>query len=91
MVGIRELMSTYIFDVLALSETWLSPNTSYCEVAIPGSAKLNGGGVLLYIRDIIPFTVKNELAANIRSCYGLKLTGQSVNRFWLLLHTNPQK
>ena len=72
--GVRELMSTYIFDVLALSETWLSPKTSDCEVTIPGysvvqkdrtgSAKLNGGGVLLYIRDNIPFTVKNELAAN---------------------------
>ena len=72
--GVRELMSTYIFDVLALSETWLSPKISDCEVTIPGhsvvrkdrtgSAKLNGGGVLLYIRDSIPFTVKNELAAN---------------------------
>ena len=60
--------------MLALSETWLSPKTSDCEVTIPwysvvqkdrtGSAKLNGGGVLLYIRDNIPFTVKNELANN---------------------------
>ena len=72
--GVRELMSTYIFDVLALSETWPSPKISDCEVTIPGysvvrkdrtgSTKLNGGGVLLYIRDNIPFTVKNELAAN---------------------------
>jgi len=72
--GVRELVSTYIFDVLALSDTWLSPKISDCEVTIPGysvvrkdrtgSAKLNGGGVLLYIRDNIPFTLKNELAAN---------------------------
>lgn len=72
--GVRELMSTYIFDVLALSDTWLSQKISDCEVTIPGysvvrkdrtgSAKLNGGGVLLYIRDNIPFTVNNELAAN---------------------------
>ena len=26
--GVRELMSTYIFGVLALSETWLSPKIS---------------------------------------------------------------
>ena len=72
--GVRELMSAYIFDVLALSETWLSPKISDCKVTIPGysvvqkdrtgSTKLNGGGVLLYIRDNVPFTVKNELAAN---------------------------
>ena len=72
--GVRELISTYIFDVLALSDTWLSQKISACEVTIPeysvvrkdrtGSAKLNGGGVLLYIRDNIPVTVNNELAAN---------------------------
>ena len=72
--GVRKLMSTNIFDVLALSDTWLSLKISDCEVTIPGysavrkdrngSAKLNGGGVLLYTRDNIPFTVKNELAAN---------------------------
>ena len=55
--GVRELMSTYIFDVLVLSETWLPPKISDCEVTTPGysvvrkdriaSAKLNGGGVLL--------------------------------------------
>lgn len=29
-----------------------------------GSTKLNGGGVLFYIRDNIPFTVKKDLATN---------------------------
>ena len=29
-----------------------------------GSAKLKGGGVLFYIRENIPFLIKNELAAN---------------------------
>ena len=55
MDGVRELMSTHVFDVLALSETWLSPNITHNEVDIPGytvarkdrtgSAKLNGSGV----------------------------------------------
>ena len=73
MDGVREL-SIYIFDVLALSETWLSSKISDCEVTVPGysvvgkdrtgSTKLNRGGVLLYIRENIPFTVKNELAAD---------------------------
>lgn len=74
MEGVRELFSTYAFDVLALSETWLSSNITDNEISIPGytlarkdrsgSAKLNGGGVLFYIRENIPFLVKNELAAN---------------------------
>ena len=90
--GVHELMSTYNFDVLTLSETWLSSNISDREVTIPGytlvrkdrngSTKLNGGGVLFYIRDNIPFTVKKDLSSNgRRSCYGLKLTDQSVNLF----------
>ena len=72
--GVCKLMSTYNFDVPTRSETWLSSNISDCEVTIPGytlvrkdrngSTKLNGGGVLFYIRDNIPFTVKKDLATN---------------------------
>ena len=72
--GVRKLMSTYNFDVPTQSETWLSSNISDCEHTIPGYTlvrkdrnwltKLNGGGVLFYIRDNIPFTVKKDLATN---------------------------
>lgn len=91
MDGVRELFSSYDFDVLALSETWLSSNITDDEISIPGytlarkdrsgSAKLNGGGVLIYIRENIPFHVKNELAANNNSYYGSKSTDQSANHF----------
>ena len=37
------------------------------------SAKLSGGGVLLYMRDNIPFTVKNELAANNEELLRIKI------------------
>ena len=77
--GVRELMSTYNFDVLKLSETWLSSNISDCEVTIPGytlvrkdrngSTKLNGGGVLFYIRD--------NIANSIRVIYGIILLSLS--------------
>ena len=53
------------------------------EVTIPGysvvrkdrtaSAKLSGDGVLLYMRDNIPFTVKNELAANNEELLRIKI------------------
>jgi len=73
MDGVPELMSIHVFDALALTETKLFPNITDNEVDIPGytvvrkdstgSAKLNGGGVLLYVRENSLFTVKNDFAA----------------------------
>ena len=37
------------------------------------SAKLSAGGVLLHMRDNIPFTVKNELAANNEELLRIKI------------------
>jgi hypothetical protein len=64
MERIRELIIQYKFDVLALNETFLTSDIDDCELYIPGyklarkdrtnSAKLSGGGVLIYIRDCIP-------------------------------------
>ena len=61
MDGVHELISNHVFDLLTLSETWLSPHKTDNEVGIPGytavrkdrtgSAKLNEGGVLLYVRE----------------------------------------
>ena len=36
MEGVRELFSTFAFDVLALSETWLSSNITDNEISICG-------------------------------------------------------
>jgi len=83
MDGVCELFSTYAFNVLALSETWLSSNITDNEISISGytlaqkdrsgSAKLNGGGVLFYICENIPFLVKNELAANNEELLWIKV------------------
>jgi hypothetical protein len=56
---------------LALNETFLTSDIDDCELYIPGyklarkdrtnSAKLSGGGVLIYIRDCIPFVMRTDL------------------------------
>ena len=57
---IDPVRTSYFSDLFLLRKYFSRPK-NYRRT---GSAKLNGGGVLLYIRDNIPFTVKNELAAN---------------------------
>jgi hypothetical protein len=68
---IRELIIQYKFDVLAINETFLTSDIDDCELYIPGyklarkdrtnSAKLSGGGVIIYIRDCIPFVTRTDL------------------------------
>ena len=63
--GVKELIDNYSFDILALSETWLTSEISDSEIYIMGystvrkdrqnSSKACGGGVLIYVRDGIPF------------------------------------
>ena len=57
---IDPVRTSYFSDLFLLRKYFSRPK-NYRRT---GSAKLNGGGVLLYIRDNIPFPVNNELAAN---------------------------
>ena len=71
MDGIRDLLSRYKFDVLAINKTFLSPDINDTEVTIPeyrlarkdrsNSTKSTGGGVIIFIRDNIPFAVRSDL------------------------------
>ena len=80
---IRELIIQYKFDVLALNETFLTSDIDDSELYIPGyklarkdrtnSAKLSGGGVMIYIRDCIPFVTRTDLMhSETELYYGLK-------------------
>ena len=70
--GVRELLYDYNLDVLALSETWLSPDIADSEIDLVGyklvrkdrngSNKLSGGGVMFYVRETIPFTMRADLS-----------------------------
>ena len=48
-------------DIIALTETWLDPSISSSEIFIPGYISIRrdrnwrGGGILLYLKDSIPF------------------------------------
>ena len=72
--SIKELLSIYSFGILALTETWMSPDITNDEIYIPGysifrrdrqnSVKSCGGGTLVFARDSIPFVVKSDFMNN---------------------------
>lgn len=57
------------FDILTLSESWLNASISEAEIQIPGyscirkdrSGNKRGGGTVAYIRDGLPFRIRNDL------------------------------
>ena len=63
------LTSTYTFDILTLSETWLQNNThQIAHVQIPGYSLVfknrcekRGGGVAVYIREELKYKERNYL------------------------------
>ena len=74
--SIKELVSDYSFDILALTETWLTSDIEDGEISIPGystvrsdrdktkSSKSCGGGILVYIRDGLPFVTNSVSSVN---------------------------
>ena len=48
-------------DIIVLTETWLDPSISSSEIFIPGYTSIHrdrnrcGGGILLYLKDSVPF------------------------------------
>ena len=84
MDGIRDLLTQYKFDALALNETFLSPDINDTELIIPGyrlarkdrskSPKSSGGGVIIFIRDNIPFVVRPDLTDNSTEILWLEIT-----------------
>ena len=64
---IRNILTNENISILSLSETRLDSSVSEAEICIPGyrSVRLdrnrNGGGILTYIKEDIPFNVKRDL------------------------------
>ena len=64
---VRIIMNEHHFDILAISETWLSDDIPSETVHISGyhlyrnDCRSHGGGVLLYIKDTIQHTYCPEL------------------------------
>ena len=67
---IRVLLEKYTFDILAINESKIDNSIPDNEIHVIGYDLIRndrnryGGGVVLYIRDNIPFSVRNDLIPN---------------------------
>jgi hypothetical protein len=59
------------FDIFSASETWLKPDITDSEVALPGYSNIRmdrqnkiGGGTAIDVRDGIPFKTHSDLMNN---------------------------
>ena len=67
---VNQLITVNAIDILCVNETWLSPDISDSLIAIPGfkifrrDRDTAGGGVLLYVREHIDATARQDLSNN---------------------------
>ena len=67
---IRVLLEKYTFDILAINESKIDNSIPDNEIHVIGYDLIRndrnryGGGVVLYVRDNIPFSVRNDLIPN---------------------------
>ena len=67
---IRVLLEKYTFDILAINESKIDNSIPGNEIHVIGYDLIRndrnryGGGVVLYVRDNIPFSVRNNLIPN---------------------------
>ena len=60
-------MQNKLFDIITLNETRLDSSVLNIEIEIPGydivrrDRNRSGGGVAMYIRSHIPYTIRNDL------------------------------
>ena len=84
--SVRNLLSSMQIDILSLSETWFSSDILENEVVIDGysavrkdrektARKSQGGGIIVYIRNGINYTVRSDLMVN-----GIESVWIQVNR-----------
>ncbi len=64
---LRIIMQNSSIDILAINETKIDHSVSDDEISIPGYYHIRkdrnryGGGVLLYVRESLPFSERNDL------------------------------
>lgn len=80
-VKLMVLTNTKTIDVLTLSETWLNASISDAEINLCGyiSVRKNrfgdkrGGGTLIYIRDGLPFRIRDDLNSDETECLWIEI------------------
>ena len=93
---VKELVREHSFDILTLSETWLITDN---EISIPGYSlvrkerydptKSCGGGVIIFIRDGIPFVVNSDLMKDIFECLWVEIRRPNCKRMTLCCSYRP--
>ena len=96
---VKELVHKHSFDILVLSETWLVPNIMDNEITIPGYSlvrkdtqfvqKLCGGGVIIFVRDGIPFVIMSDLIKHNFECLWVEIKRPKCKRMILCCSYRP--
>ena len=81
--SVKELIDKYSSDILALSKIWLTSEISDSEISIMGysivrkdrqnSSKACGGGVLIYVRNGIPFIRQAKFVDDNFECFWIEI------------------
>lgn len=84
---LRMLLTDYKFDVLAINETKLDSTINDGLVRVNGYSierkdrNINGGGVLLYIRENINYVKRKDLVPNNLEMIAIEITKPKVKSF----------
>ena len=76
-----EQFDNIAIDALTLSETWLDSNIKDSEICLPGftlvrrdrEGSKSGGGVDIYVKDGLPFRVRNDIDTGENKCLWVEL------------------
>ena len=81
--SVKELIDKYSSDILALSKIWLTSEISDSEISImrysivrkdrQNSSKACGGGVLIYVRNGIPFIRQAKFVDDTFECFWIEI------------------
>lgn len=93
---IKECISSNNFDILAVSETWLTHFMDDKVVSIDGFRLVRrdrglgrGGGVLLYIRNTIKFSILNNFTSDFAEQVWIEFTISSVKTMVGVVYRPP--
>ena len=87
-----EWFDNIAIDVLTLSETWLDSNIQDSEICLSGftlvrqdrEGSKSGEGVAIYVRDGLPFCVRNDIDSGENECLWMGLNRAKWNSLTLI-------
>ena len=67
------MLDNYLFDILAINESKIDSTIPDSDINFPGyniirkDCNINGGGVVIYVREHISFTDRTDLVSELKS------------------------